>query len=119
MTQGKYYNRISAEQGIIAQVIQSRYLDVYVLPDCGLKRGDVQLVFNNPDPEAQLRKAQLLQILTALDPTDPEYLLSVEEQAELWGKHPKAGEYDNEKLMDDIRDRVARHIAGITGEEQA
>ena len=119
VTQGKYYNRISAEQGIIAQVIQSRYLDVYVLPDCGLKRGDVQLVFNNPDPEAQLRKAQLLQILTALDPTDPEYLLSVEEQAELWGKHPKAGEYDNEKLMDDIRDRVARHIAGITGEEQA
>ena len=43
----------------------------------------------------------------------------MEEQAELWGKHPKAGEYDNEKLMDDIRDRVARHIAGITGEEQA
>ena len=116
VTTAKYYNRISAEQGIIEQVMQSRYLDLYVLPDCGLKRGDVQFVFNNPDPEAQLKKAQLLQIITTLDPTDPEFLLSVEEMAELWGKHPKAGEYDNTKLMDELRDRIARHIAGVTEE---
>lgn len=119
VTQAKYYNRISAEQGIIEQVMQSRYLDIYVLPDCGLKKGDVQLVFNNPDPDAQLKKAQLLQIITSLDPTDPEYLLSVEEQAELWGKHPKKGEYDNSKLMDELRDRIARHIAGVTSDTEA
>lgn len=117
VTQAKYYNRISAEQGIIAQTMQSKYLDTYVLPDLGIKRGAVQLVFNNPDPDAQLKKAQLLQILTALDPTDPEYLLSVEEQAEIWGKHPKAGEYDNTKMMDQLKDAVMHHIAGITGEQ--
>lgn len=118
VTQAKYYNRIAAEQNIIAQTMQSRYLDIYVLPDLGIPKGSVQLMFNNPDPDAQLKKAQLLQILTSLDPTDPEYLLSVEEQAELWGKHPKAGEYDQSKLMDSLKDAVMHHIAGITGGAQ-
>lgn len=115
VTLAKYYNRIAAEQGIIAQTMQARFLDVYVLPDLGIKRGAVQLQFNNPDPDAQLKKAQLLQIITALDPTDPEYLLSVEEQAEIWGKHPKAGEYDSDKFQDMLMQRVARHIAEIQG----
>ena len=115
VTQAKYFNRISAEQSIIAHKIQSDYIDRYVLPDLGIKRGAIQIFFNNPDPDAQLKKAQLLQILTALDPTDPEYLLSVEEQAELWGKHPKAGEYDEDKLQDMLMERVARHIADIQG----
>lgn len=114
VTQAKYYNRIAAEQNIIAQTMQARYLDIYVLPDLGIPKGTVQLMFNNPDPDAQLKKAQLLQIITSLDPTDPEYLLSVEEQAELWGKHPKAGEYDQSKLMDSLKDSIMHHIAGIT-----
>jgi len=115
VTQAKYYNRISAEQAIIAHTIQAQYIEKYVLPDLGIKRGAIQIFFNNPDPEAQLKKAQLLQIITTLDPTDPEYLLSVEEQAELWGKHPKAGEYDTDKLQDMLMQRVARHIAEIQG----
>ena len=115
VTLAKYYNRIAAEQGIIAQTMQARFLDVYVLPDLGIRKGAVQLQFNNPDPDAQLKKAQLLQIITALDPTDPEYLLSVEEQAEIWGKHPKAGEYDSDKFQDMLMQRVARHIAEIQG----
>ena len=115
VTQAKYYNRISAEQSIIAHTIQAQYIEKYVLPDLGIKRGAIQIFFNNPDPEAQLKKAQLLQIITNLDPTDPEYLLSVEEQAELWGKHPKAGEYDTDKLQDMLMQRVARHIAEIQG----
>ena len=115
VTQAKYFNRISAEQNLIAHTIQTAYIDRYVLPDLGIKRGAIQIFFNNPDPEAQLKKAQLLQILTALDPTDPEYLLSVEEQAEIWGKHPKAGEYDTDKMQDMLLERVARHIADIQG----
>ena len=115
VTQAKYYNRIGAEQGIIAQTVQSRYLDTYVLPDCDVRRGAVQIVFNSPDPEAQLKKAQILQIITSLDPTDPEYLLSVEEQAELWGKHPKAGEYDQTKILDTIKDGIMHHIAEVQG----
>ena len=118
VTQAKYYNRIAAEQNIIAQTMQARYLDIYVLPDLGIPKGTVQLMFNNPDPDAQLKKAQLLQIITSLDPTDPEYLLSVEEQAELWGKHPKAGEYDQSKLMDSLKESIMHHIAGITGGAQ-
>ena len=112
VTLAKYYNRIAAEQGTLEQVMQSRYLDVYVLPDLGIKRGSVQLMFNNPDPDAQLKKAQLLQIITSLDPTDPEYLLDVEEQAELWGKHPKAGEYDQAKIIDTIKDNIMHHLVG-------
>lgn len=115
VTQAKYFNRISAEQAIIAHSIQAQYIDKYVLPDLGIKRGAIQIFFNNPDPEAQLKKAQLLQILTALDPTDPEFLLSVEEMAEIWGKHPKAGEYDTDKFQDMLMDKVARHIADIQG----
>ena len=115
VTLSKYYNRIAAEQQIIAQTMQARFLDIYVLPDLGIKRGAVQLQFNNPDPEAQLKKAQLLQVITGLDPTDPEFLLSVEEMAEIWGKHPKAGEYDGDKLRDELMARVARHIAEAQG----
>ncbi len=111
VTLAKYYNRIAAEQKIIAETIQARYLDVYVLPDLGIKRGAVQLMFNSPDPDAQLKKAQLLQVITTLDPTDPEFLLSAEEMAEIWGKHPKAGEYDQDKIKSEIMDRIARHIA--------
>lgn len=119
VTQAKYYNRIAAEQGILAQTMQAYYLDVFVLPDLGIKKGTVQIVFNNPDPDAQLKKAQLLQIITSLDPTDPEYLLSVEEQAELWGKHPKAGEYDQDKLLDTLKDAAMHHIAQLNGLEPA
>ena len=115
VTLSKYYNRIASEQLIIAQVMQTLYLDRYVLPDLGLKAGSVQIIFNSPDPDAQLKKAQLLQVITSLDPTDPEYLLSVEEQAEIWGKHPKAGEYDNAKLRDELMDRVMHHIAEAQG----
>ena len=119
VTQSKYFNRISAEQALIAHNIQTQYIDRYVLPDLGIKRGAIQLFFNNPDPDAQLKKAQLLQILTALDPTDPEFLLSVEEMAEIWGKHPKAGEYDTDKFQDMLMDKVARHLAEIQGETPA
>jgi hypothetical protein len=115
VTLSKYYNRIAAEQQIIAQTMQEKYLDIWVLPDLGIPKGSVQIIFNNPDPDAQLKKAQLLQIITALDPTDPEYLLSVEEQAEIWGKHPKKGEYDADKFQDMLMQRVARHIADIQG----
>ena len=115
VTQAKYYNRISAEQGLTAHAMQTDYIDRYVLPDLGIRQGAVQITFNSPDPDAQLKKAQLLQIITSLDPTDPEYLLSVEEQAEIWGKHPKAGEYDTDKLQDMLMERVARHIADIQG----
>lgn len=116
VTLSKYYNRIAAEQLIIAQTMQSKYMDRYVLPDLGLRAGTVQLIFNSPDPDAQLKKAQLLQVMTSLDPTDPEFLLSVEEMAEVWGKHPKAGEYDGAKLRDEIMDRIAHHIAEAQGE---
>lgn len=116
VTLAKYYNRIAAEQLIIAQTMQSRYLDRYVLPALNIKQGSVQLLFNSPDPDAQLKKAQLLQVMTSLDPTDPEFLLSVEEMAEVWGKHPKAGEYDNAKLRDEMMDRLARHIAEAQGD---
>ena len=115
VTLSKYYNRIASEQLIIAQVMQTLYLDRYVLPDLGMKAGSVQIIFNSPDPDAQLKKAQLLQVITSLDPTDPEYLLSVEEQAEIWGKHPKAGEYDSSKLRDELMDRVMHHIAEAQG----
>ena len=116
VTLSKYYNRIAAEQLIIAQTMQSKYMDRYVLPDLGMRAGTVQLIFNSPDPDAQLKKAQLLQVMTSLDPTDPEFLLSVEEMAEVWGKHPKAGEYDGAKLRDEMMDRLARHIAEAQGE---
>ena len=116
VTQGKYYNRISAEQKILAHIMQTDYIDRYVLADLGIPQGTVQIIFNNPDPDAQLKKAQLLQVITSLDPTDPEYLLSVEEQAEIWGKHPKAGEYDADKIKDALLERVAQHIAGIQAE---
>ena len=115
VTLSKYYNRIASEQLIIASTMQTRYMDRYVLPDLGMKAGQVQLIFNSPDPDAQLKKAQLLQVITSLDPTDPEFLLSVEEMAEVWGKHPKAGEYDNAKLRDEIMDRVMHHIAEAQG----
>lgn len=115
VTLGKYYNRIASEQLIIASTMQTRYLDRYVLPDLGIKAGEVQLIFNSPDPDAQLKKAQLLQVITTLDPTDPEFLLSVEEMAELWGKHPKAGEYDNAKIMDKFMDGVMHRIAEAQG----
>ena len=115
VTLAKYYNRIASEQLIIASTMQTKYLDRYVLPDLGIKAGEVQLIFNSPDPDAQLKKAQLLQVITSLDPTDPEYLLSVEEMAELWGKHPKAGEYDNAKIRDEIMNRVMHNIAVAQG----
>ena len=115
VTLGKYYNRIASEQLIIASTMQTKYLDRYVLPDLGIKAGEVQLIFNSPDPDAQLKKAQLLQVITSLDPTDPEFLLSVEEMAEVWGKHPKAGEYDNAKIMDKFMDRVMHNIAVAQG----
>jgi hypothetical protein len=117
VTLSKYYNRIAAEQLIVAQTMQSLYLDRYVLPDLGIKAGTVQLIFNSPDPDSQLKKAQLLQAITSLDPTDPEYLLSVEEQAEIWGKHPKSGEYDTAKMRDELIDRVMHHIAEAQGSE--
>ncbi len=115
VTTAKYYNRIAAEQAIIAQTMQTAYLDRYVLPDLGIKPGTMQLFFNSPDPDAQLKRAQLLQILTSLDPTDPEYLLSVEEQAEIWGKHPRRGEYDESRMRDEIIDRMMAHIGSIEG----
>lgn len=115
VTLTKYYNRIAAEQLITAQTMQSKYLDRYVLPDLGLKPGSVQLMFNSPDPDAQLKKAQLLQVITSLDPTDPEFLLSAQEMAELWGKHPQAGEYDTAKLKDEIINGAMRHIAEAMG----
>lgn len=111
VTLSKYYNRISAEQLIIAQTIQANFMDRYVLPDLGMKAGAVQIYFNSPDPDAQLKKANLLQVITSLDATDPEFLLSVEEMAELWGKHPRPGEYDNSKIRDELIDSVMHHIA--------
>ena len=115
VTLSKYYNRIAAEQLIIATTMQSRYIDRYVLPDLGIKAGAVQLIFNSPDPDAQLKKAQLIQAITSLDPTDPEFLLSVEEMAEIWGKHPAPGEYDNAKIKDEILDGMMHHIAEALG----
>lgn len=112
---GKYYNRIAAEQGIIAQTMQSRYLDIYVLPDCGLKAGDVQIVFKNPDPEAQVKRADLIAKLCALDPTDPEFLLSVEEMAEIWGKHPRPGEYDGGEAKTILQERLSAHLREALG----
>ena len=35
--------------------------------------------------------------------------------AEIWGKHPKAGEYDEDKVQDMLMERVARHLAEIQG----
>ena len=104
-----------AEQLIIASTMQSRYIDRYVLPDLGIKAGTVQLIFNSPDPDAQLKKAQLIQTVATLDPTDPEFLLSVEEMAEIWGKHPAPGEYDSAKLKDEILDGMMHHIAEALG----
>ena len=115
VTTAKYYNRIASEQGIIAQTMGTAYLDRYVLPDLGIKPGTMQIFFNSPDPDAQLKRAQLLQIITSLDPADPEYLLSVEEQAEIWGKHPRRGEYDEAKMKDELFDKVLAHISGIEG----
>ena len=115
VTLSKYYNRIAAEQLIIATTMQSRYIDRYVLPDLGIKAGAVQLIFNSPDPDAQLKKAQLIQAIASLDPTDPEFLLSVEEMAEIWGKHPTPGEYDNAKIKDEILDGMMHHIAEALG----
>ncbi len=117
VTTAKYYNKIASEQAIIAATMQRDYFDRYVLPDLGIKPGSIQLFFNNPDPDAQLKRAQLLQIITSLDPTDPEYLLSVEEQAELWGKHPSPGEYDKAKIIDTIQDSIMHHIAQAIGGE--
>lgn len=115
VTLSKYYNRIAAEQLIIAATMQARYIDRYVLPDLGIKAGAVQLIFNSPDPDAQLKKAQLIQTITALDPTDPEFLLSVEEMAEIWGKHPSPGEYDSAKIKDEILNGMMHHIAEALG----
>ena len=111
VTLSKYYNRIAAEQAIVAQTIQARYLDVYVLPDLGIKAGSVQIQFNNPDPEASLKKVQLIQALATIDPADPEFLLSVEELAEIWGKHPQAGEYEGSKLRDQLVDGIMHRLA--------
>lgn len=115
VTLSKYYNRIAAEQSIVAQTMQARYLDVYVLPDLGIKPGTVQIIFNSPDPEASLKKAQLIQTLANIDPTDPEFLLSVEELAEIWGKHPSAGEYDASKMRDTIVDGIMHRLAQAQG----
>lgn len=115
VTLSKYYNRIAAEQAIVAQTIQARYLDVYVLPDLGIKPGSVQIQFNNPDPDSQLKKAQLIQVLATIDPADPEYLLSVEEQAEIWGKHPQSGEYEASKIRDQLVDGIMHRLAQAQG----
>lgn len=119
VTLSKYYNRIAAEQLIIASTMQSRYIDRYVLPDLGIKAGSVQLIFNSPDPDAQLKKAQLIQLMASLDPTNPEFLLSVEEMAEIWGKHPAPGEYDNAKIKDEILNGMMHHIAEALGNNHA
>ena len=41
--------------------------------------------------------------------------ISVEEQAEIWGKHPQAGEYDSSRMRDQIVDGIMRRIAEAQG----
>ena len=111
----KYYNRIQAEQAIIEQTMQSRYLDVYVLPDLGLKPGSVQIHFNNPDPEAQLKRVALIRELASIDPADPEFLVSAEEMAEIYGKHPRKGEYDGAEAQAVLQEKLAQHLRDALG----
>ena len=118
----KYYNRIQAEQAIIEQTMQSRYLDIYVLPDLDLKPGSVQIHFNNPDPEAQLKRVALIRELASIDPADPEFLVSAEEMAEIYGKHPRKGEYDGVDAQTIMREAAERHLRealGVPKEPQA
>ncbi len=82
-----FYDAIATDQFTVASQYQDQLIDDRILPELGAKAGDVTLVFNNPNPSNDLKKAQSLQAIIGINPMNPEWLLSQEEQLAYLGIH--------------------------------
>lgn len=113
VTSRMYYNRIASEQSYIEREVQHVFMNKYVLPSLGIKAESVKFKFNNPDPASMLDKANYVKTIMSLDPTDPYCLYDKSELAEMLGKHPKKGEYDEDPQQ--VIDDLVKHLqdAGI------
>jgi hypothetical protein len=74
-----FYDSVATDGFSIAQQYQSALIDDIILPDLGAKGGDSVLQFQNPNPENQSAKADYLAKVIALNPMNPEWLLSRDE----------------------------------------
>ena len=92
VTMTAYYNRLAAEQRILQRTMQEDILDGFILPRLGYRKGDATIVFRHPDPDHDLKSAQYVQTLAAIDSMDPYALFSKQELMEMLGKHPKEDE---------------------------
>jgi hypothetical protein len=84
---GAFYDAVATDQFTIASQYQDQLIDDRILPELGAKAGDVALVFNNPNPKNDLMKAQSLQAIVGINPMNPTWLLSQEEQLAYLGIH--------------------------------
>lgn len=87
-----FYDAVATDQFTIASQYQDQLIDNLIIPELAAefpdtKAGDVALVFNNPNPDNDLKKAQSLKAITDINPMNPQWLLSQEEQLAYLGIH--------------------------------
>jgi hypothetical protein len=74
-----YYDSISSEQFQIAMDYQRQLIDPILLFKYGAKAGESKLVFNNPNPQNQLNKANLIKTITTATPLAPFSIMGANE----------------------------------------
>jgi hypothetical protein len=77
-----FYDQVSTDALCIAGDYQRALLDPYILPELGAQKGQARLVFNNPNPQNALQKAQYCAQAVAIFPMDP-VMTKQQVQAEL------------------------------------
>jgi hypothetical protein len=108
-----YYNRIMLEQKRIEREVTRDYLNAFVFPDLNIPKGEIKFTFNHPDPASALDRADYVSRIMALDSADPYALFDKNELAEMLGKHPKEGEYDDQDTEETIR-HLTEALSGQT-----
>jgi hypothetical protein len=74
-----FYDAVATDAFTVAQQYQVQLIDDIILPKFKANPGDAVLQFNNPNPANQTEKAQYLQTVIALNPMNPEWILSLDE----------------------------------------
>ena len=99
-----YYNRLFSEAQTVQSSIQEDIIDPYLMTK-GYRPGDVNIIFNHPDPNRNIQVAQYVSTLMSMDPFDPYSIFTKEDYADILGK-----KLDTASKTDDLVDKIGELI---------
>ena len=91
-----FYDQCFADGCVIASQYQRQLIDRVLLPKLKAKPGASRLAFNHPNPRKLLEIAQTVKAIAEINPMDPEFLLTRDEQLALLGFRRQTAQVEGE-----------------------